>query len=363
VAIVFALMAIAGSWVAWRHHPLYSTRSTLRMLVTLVLLIAAALLVIVGAINMTSGRSEGVQLGVMFGVVVVLALAMIFSIQAATVPKAARLATTLPHSAKVISVFRQSFYKWTKVFFVFMAVCGVFCLVLPGAAKYVVLALAGVTLLMGLVLLPVLYVMDRKLDRSLTALELDPWVHWQYTPAQWQAWGDVQVARLEALPTSLRWKEHWVLFVAVSTAMIISTMVFAPGGLIERSLLAVCCCGAVAALLELAGWEARRAPQKLRAKLSTLAPEAFFGHDGLYCNGTLTTWMDMSVYLTSATIDNRQPRSLLFCFDKIVFNPYGPTQTLQINQNVLIPADGDGDMARLQKELTQRCPTARITLA
>jgi hypothetical protein len=363
VGIVFALMAIAGSWVAWRHNPLYSTRSTLRMLVALVLLIAAALFVIVEAINLTSGRSEGVQLGVMFVVVAVLSLAMIFSIQAVTVPKTARLTNTLPPSAKVLTVFRQSFYKWTKGFLVFMAACAVLCLVLPGAAKFMVLALAGVTLLIGLVLLPVLYVMDRRFDRSLTAIELDPWVHWQYSPAQWQEWGSVQADRAKALPTTLSWKQHWVLFVVVGAAIIGSTFMFAPGSLVERSLYAIFCCAAVAALLEFGAWEARRAPETLRAKLSKLTPEAYFGHDGLYCNGSFVTWTDMSVYLTSASIDSRQPRSLLFCFDKIVFNPYGPTQTIRINQSVLIPADGDRDIARLQKELTQRCPAARIALA
>jgi hypothetical protein len=363
VGIVFALMAIAGSWVAWRHNPLYSTRSTLRMLVALVLLIAAALFVIVEAINLTSGRSEGVQLGVMFGVVVVLALAMIFSIQAVTVPKTLRLTTTLPPSAKILNVFRQSFYKWTRGFLVFMAACAVLCLVLPGAAKFMVLALGGTTLLIGLVLLPVLYVMDRRFDRLLTAIELDPWVHWQYSPTQWQEWVSVQVDRVKALSTTLSWKQHWVLFVAVSASIILSMMAFAPGGVLERSLFAIFCCAAVAALLGFAAWEARRAPEKLRAKLSKLAPEAYFGQEGLYCNGMFVTWMDMSVYLTSASVDTRPPRSLLFCFDKIVFNPYGATQTIRINQSVLVPADGDRGIARLQKELTQRCPAAHIALA
>jgi hypothetical protein len=363
VGIVFALMAIAGSWAAWRHNPLYSPRSTLRMLVALMLLIAAAVFVIVETVNLTNGRSAGMQLGVMFGVVVVLTLTMIFSIQAVTVPKTARLAATLPPSAKVLSIFRQSFYKWTRIFLVFMAGCAVLCLLLPGAAKFVVLALAGVSLLVGLILLPVLYVMDRRLDRSLTAIELDPWAHWQYSPAQWQEWVSVQVDRVKTLPTTLSWKQHWAMFVAVCASIIVSALAFAPGSLVERSLYAAFCCAALAAFLEFAAWEARRAPEKLRAKLSKLTPEAYFGHDGLYCNGMLVAWIDMSVYLTSASVDARQPRSLLFCFDKIVFNPYGPTQTIQINQSVLVPADCDRDIARLQKELTQRCPAARIALS
>jgi hypothetical protein len=299
----------------------------------------------------------------MFAVVVVLTLAMIFSIQAVTVPKAAQLTTTLPPAVKVVTVFRQSFYKWTVEFLVFMATCAVLCLVLPGAARFIVLTLAGVTLLVGLVLLPVLYVMDRRFDRSLTAMELDPWVHWQYSPVQWQEWTSVQVDRVKSLPTALKWRQHWRLFVALGTSIIVSTFVFAPGGLFERSLYAIVSCAAVAAMLEFAVWEARRAPEKLRIKLGKVTPEAYFGHDGLYCNGSFVTWLDMSVYLTSASIDTRQPRSLLFCFDKIVFNPYGPSQTIRINQSVLVPADGDRDIARLQKELAQRCPAAQIALA
>src|ERR1700691_5893759 len=42
------------------------------------------------------------------------------------------------------------------------------------------------------------YVSNRNFDRSLTALECNPWVHWQYSPAQWQQWTDVRVERMKA---------------------------------------------------------------------------------------------------------------------------------------------------------------------
>jgi hypothetical protein len=44
-------------------------------------------------------------------------------------------------------------------------------------------------------------------------------------------------------------------------------------------------------------------------------------------------------------------------------NPYGPTQIVPIHQAVLIPANADGDLARLHQELTARCPKAQIALA
>jgi hypothetical protein len=32
---------------------------------------------------------------------------------------------------------------------------------------------------------------------ALSALECSPWLHWQYSPAQWQQWTDVQIKRIK----------------------------------------------------------------------------------------------------------------------------------------------------------------------
>jgi hypothetical protein len=61
-------------------------------------------------------------------------------------------------------------------------------------------------------------------------------------------------------------------------------------------------------------------------------------------------------------MDSRPPHSLVFRFEKIVPNPYGAPQTVVVNQSVLIPAGGDGDIAGLQRELVARCPSAHISL-
>ena len=44
-------------------------------------------------------------------------------------------------------------------------------------------------------------------------------------------------------------------------------------------------------------------------------------------------------------------------------NPYGPLNVIPINQAVLIPAGKEHDLALLQQRLTERCPSAQITLA
>ena len=102
---------------------------------------------------------------------------------------------------------------------------------------------------------------------------------------------------------------------------------------------------------------------KLRAKLLHANPEAFFGRDGIFCDGVFTPWLNVSTYLVSAALDERQPRSAMFNFERSFPNPYGPTQIIPIHQAVLIPTGRETDLARLQQELTTRCPRAQIRLA
>jgi hypothetical protein len=360
--VVFALMSVAGAWVAWRHNPLYSVKSTVRVLAATVLLIAAAVCIIIGTIDLTSGRSETVQLIALLGVVIVLTNGMVFSIQAISVPKAARL-ETVPASTKILNFHRRSVYKWAEFSAAFLAVCGLILIFVPGNAKYALAGAAVIGLLLSLVLLPVMYVMARKFDCALTALELNPWVRWQYSAAQWQQWTGIQVERLKEMPLTFTLTHDFKKLGWAFASIIGGVLIFSPGSLLEKTLYSLFCCVALLLWAELAAWDARRAPEKFRAKLRKVAPEAYFGDDGLFCNGVFVTWLDISMYLTSASIDPRPPRSLLFCFDKLVPNSYGPTQAIPINQAVLIPAGGEADLLRLQKELTERCPQARIALA
>jgi hypothetical protein len=85
--------------------------------------------------------------------------------------------------------------------------------------------------------------------------------------------------------------------------------------------------------------------------------------DGLFCFGVYTTWLRVSVYLTSASLDQNPPRRLCFRFEKYVLNPYGPNQILPICPGVLIPLGCESDVAHLHQELTARCPKARIALS
>jgi hypothetical protein len=121
-------------------------------------------------------------------------------------------------------------------------------------------------------------------------------------------------------------------------------------------------CGAILTLALLSRHRGDRQADDFRARLLQAQPAAWFGRDGIFCDGVFTPWLNVSNWLVSARVDERIPRSLLFEFARSVPDPYGPSQTMPIYQAVLIPEHAEADLARLQRELTARCPKARINL-
>lgn len=156
---------------------------------------------------------------------------------------------------------------------------------------------------------------------------------------------------------------NWHRFLWPFGAIAVSVYVFCPGGWLWKTVYIVVVCGALFVIAVFSGRGGARRAGKLRAKLLRADPQAYFGRDGLFCDGVFTPWLNVSTYLISAAIDERQPRSARFNFERSVPNPYGPTQVVPIHQAVLIHSGKESDVARLQQELTARCPTARITLA
>ena len=360
-SLIFAIILLIGAWTAWRHSPTYSVRSTLRAAVVILLAVAGLGALIATTVHFTMNRSPIVMGSVMALVIIAGSLSMIFFIQAATVPKESKPAA-LPHDTKLVNVNRLQVYKWLRVFAVLVAVF-TFGALLPGAARIVSLTLGGFTLLLAIILLPVLYFNTRGLDQSLTAIELDPWVHWRYTPEQWRQWSGVQTDRLRATPPTFLLTRDWKRFLLPFTIIIAGVAVFSPGSRLFKGTYLGLVCGVILFIAIASGRGGAAHADKLNAHLLAAPPEAYFGRDGVFSDGVFTPWLTISIYLVSAAIDERQPRSLLFSFERLVPNPYGPTQVLPIHQSVLIPAGSEGDLARLQSELCARCPKARITLA
>jgi hypothetical protein len=363
ITAALALFGAFGAWLAWRRNPMYSASSSVRILAAVLLSIGVLVLAIVGAVKFTENRPVLVVIGTMLTVVVLGTFAMIFIIQSVSTPKEARLATVLPASARLVHVHREKVYHWAKILGALVAVFAVLGVVVPGNAKFIALAFGGMTLLLAVILLPVAYVNALHFDRSLTAMELDPWVHWRYSPAQWNEWVETQVARMKTKPPTFILKRDWPKFVLPFAIIAGGVIFFSPGPLLFRAGYVLAVCGAIVGLAVYGTGQERRAPDKLRAQLLKTAPEAYFGHDGLFCDGTYTTWLSLNVYLMSASVDERPPRSLLFSFEKVQPSPYTGNQISTVQHSVALPAGAEGDVARLQRELSARCPKARVALA
>ncbi len=333
------------------------------MLAEVLLLIAACICIIVLSVRLTEHSSFAVQLGSMLTVVIVLTLGMIFSITAIQTPKAAQPQTTLPPNVPVLNLHRRKILPWLKGAAAFLVIGGLLCAV-PGPVRYIAACLLGLGALLGCIMLPTAYYSARKMDRAATAVQLNPWIHWHYSPQSWAAWTRTRVQRLQAQPGAFELKRDWRRVGLVCAGVLIGVLIFSPGGWGERAAWAAGCCAFILFWTEVAAWEARRAPDKLRRQLERAAPDAYFGPDGMVCDGALCSWLGVNVYLVAASVDAIEPRSLCFVFEKIAPNPYGAAQTLTITQSVLIPPDCDpSDLAKLGSALAARCPSAKIAIA
>ncbi len=363
MAAAFALLSCFSVWQALRHNPLYAPRSALWLLLKVVLLIGAAAAVLGAAMLATHDRSIPVQMGVLAVAIVICTLGLVFGISAASTPRIARLQTQLPPSVAIVKMHRSRLIPWLRVAVIYLAACAALAL-LPDPLRSFALVLGGLGLFLCIVMLPVGYVTARRMDRAVTALELNPWLRWQYPPEARSVWCKAQVERLKLKPYAFILRRDWLKLLGLCAALVIPSLVLMPGAMLARVGWGFFCCVLLGLFIELAAAEERRAPARLASRLKAAPPEVWFGHDGLVCDGHFYTWIDTSVYLRSARIDWRPPRSLCFEFNNIGAGAYGAPVTSTVSQNVLIPPTvGADDLALLQAHLRTRCPDAEIKLA
>jgi hypothetical protein len=353
--VAFSLLSVLGAWLVWRQNPLFSTRATLRFIGVVGLTVAAVICATVAAANFSENQPVAVGAATLFATVLAGTLALIWVIVAITAPPV----PALPPSAKLTNLHRAKVAPWTGRFGWMVLVFALLGVVLPGDFKFVVLAFGGMFVFIGIVLLFTGYLAALNADRSLTSVESDPWVHWRYTPEQWKAWDDVRVARFIAEPDASSRPIDWRRLALPLVAIALGVFVFDPGDLLWKTLYTLISCGFVVGLVLLAHRAAASAPRRLRKRLSDATPEAYFGQAGLLTDGVYTQWLTVGNYLLEATVDEREPRSLVFRFE---IAGVGTNPSSESRQYVLIPAGAENDIARLQSALSAACPKARIAL-
>jgi len=352
---IFALFLAVGAWGAWRSNPMYSTGLTLRLFAAIVLSVGGLIAATLGVAELTEHSSPDVTAGALGVVVLLGTLAMIWLVLQVGFPKTA----SLPRPVTLVRTNRSKLAPWFPRFVGTMVGFAILALVLPGEAKIIAYIFGGLVGFVGIVMLFTVYVLALHLDRALTSVETDPWVHWRYTPEEWQAWSAVEVARIEATTPHWQWNRDWK---ALALTLVAVTVPFAVNfNAADWHGLAAMTAGVwllVIAMIAIADRYGRTAPYRLRRLLAKSPPETYAGAAGLFADGVFTEWQNVGNYLLSATVDESSPRSLAFVFARSVSGG----ATVEVRRNALVPDGADGDIAKLQTALTAAFPKARIAL-
>lgn len=365
IQLSFAILMLFGSWYAWRRNPMYSRRRTLHFALATILSIAAVIAVIYGVIQVTQGRSQEFQITAILVAVAVCTIGLIWIIVTITTPKP----MPLPAGVQMATLHRRRLIPWAKRMAWTLAICGLLALVPSRAGsfnwiQFFALFVGAWVLGLGSILLAAGYIGGRNLDRALTSVLANPWVHWTYTPEEWCISIERQVALAErgkakAIPL-------WIVFLSVA---IITSAGMQFEGLLPvwgNLLIGVGFAGLLTGIIALTNRRQLRAPERLRARLGSAPHQAVLGPDGLYANGRYNPWLSSGIYLVGATIDRRSNPALAFQFEQI---PAGRTVDLiHFTEWILLPsaltsAELDAQLALLQQRLSEKLRKARIYIA
>jgi hypothetical protein len=365
IPFAFAILTLAGSWYTWRRNPMYSRRRTLHFLLATILSIAAVIAVIYSVIQLMQGRSENFQITAILVAVLVCSIGLIWIIVTITTPKP----TPLPEGVQMATLHRDRLAPWIKRMAWALAVCGLLALVPSHAGsfnwiQFFALFIGAWVLGLGSILLAAGYIGGRNLDRALTSVLANPWVHWTYTPEEWSISIERQVAQAQAQkPKAV---SLWIAFLVIAFPIAIG-MYFADLLPLWGDLfVGVGFAGLITGILELSTRRDLRAPERMRARLNSAPHESFLGPDGIFANGRYNPWLSSGIYVTGATVEQSTRAAILFQFEKInAGRTAGTTQFVETVPlpSALSPAEIDAQLALLQQRLSRLVRAARIHIA
>jgi hypothetical protein len=352
VLLIFAVLTIVGAFAGWRSSPLYSLKTTFKPIGAFLLIVVIVIGVAQALVNVAISRSPLVQAVLGFLAIMVLACgASVFVVQITD-----KHVAQLPVSAKLVSFNRHQIYRWIWRLAVFLLINAAAALVLPSSWNTVPIGLAGFVLLLCGPMLSIAYMMARRNDRGMTSVIASPWAHWQYTPEKWAQWAKAQRDWEKAQEGPWTWKG--VLgFVLFCVALFVLGAIFSGATLQENLLIVSMLTGFIILLTVMAYWFKSTNFDRRYRRLLLAAPEAWFGDEGLFCNGTYMPWILSGRFLLKASAASDPQPELTLTFQS--FN--GGSSTL-ITQRIPIPDGHISDLLTLQEKLRTHCPTASVHL-
>ena len=352
VLLLFAFLTIIGAFSAWRSSPLYSLKTTLKLVGAFLLIVVVVAVTAWAIVNGSVTRSPIAQgIAAFIALVAVACASSIFIVRITD-----RHVAELPSSARLVSFNRHKVYRWVWRLVAFLLINTAAALVLPDSLKWLPLGLGGFVFLLCGPLVSISYMMARRNDKGMSAVIANPWAHWQYTPEKWAQWARNQREWEEAKEGPWSWKGV-SLFVLFCAGLFVSGALFTGESLQENVTIVAGLTGFIVLLVLVAYWFKRTNFDRRYRRLLAAAPETWFGDEGLFCNGAYTPWILSGRYLLKATAASDPPARMT-----LVFQSFNGTSSIEITQRVPIPDGQNTDLPLLEQKLKSRCPTASVHL-
>jgi hypothetical protein len=351
--LIFCFLSIAGAFTAWRRSPLYSLKTTFKLVGAFLLIVAIVAGTTYAIVNSTLARSPMAE--AIAAIVALLALACASSIFIVRITD--KHVAQLPPSARLVSFNRHKIYRWIWRLVVFLLINTAACLVLPSDWKWLPAGLGAFMLFLCGPMLSIAYMMARRNDRGMSAVIANPWAHWQYTQQQWAQWAESQRAWEKAQEGPWSWKGA-SLFVLFCIGLFALGALFTGASLEENLIIVSGLSGFIILLALVAYWFKRTNFDRRYRRLLAAQPETWFGDEGLFSNGKYTPWILSGRYLLKATAAIDPPPRLT-----LIFESFNGSSSTQITQRVLIPDGHITDLPMLEQKLKSHCPTASVHLS
>jgi hypothetical protein len=353
---IFLVLTILGGWFAWRRNPMYSAGKTVQV----IFLFGGTIVVVLAALGALILWTEKTPTPVVIGVDVVyffagLALIIWVSMKVFNPAPAA-----LPEGTKLVNLNRRRIIPWLKALAYVLAAMGIGALFLSADGREIMGIFAAIVFGFSAFMAMAAYMGGYRLDRALTAVLVNPWVHWTYSREQWEAWTDQQVARLKSAEKPMTTRSAVQIWFVMFVLLGVPSMFAFSSMTVRLSIL-----GGAFVLVTVGTVFAYRTQGQTaanyRKKLLAATPEAFFAPDGLFVDGEYCAWLGAEIYLLSASIEQTTPPCVSLHFER-VRPAYGGPQTIDVYKRVMIPAGAQADLAKLQNNLTAICHKARVSL-
>jgi hypothetical protein len=201
----------------------------------------------------------------------------------------------------------------------------------------------------------------RRLDLGMSQVVALPWLHWQYSVAQWEAWASNQLEWERAQIPPFSWKKDGANYLKKGAMLglifVACSLVEMPGGIAGKLWVSAGFTVGFMLLILWINWFNRRYCYRRYRHLLAVPPEVYFGDEGFFASGEYSQWIFSGKYLTEAKVVSNPPALVL------LFQSFNGSSSVQVAQRIPIPEGRACDLAILQQKLRVVCPKAAIHLA